>query len=344
MAKLSIIVPVYQVKAYLERCLKSLLSQTFKDYEIILVDDGSTDGSGDICDTYAEKFEFVNVIHKKNGGLSSARNAGINAATGEYIMFVDSDDLIHSKTAELEITLLEEHRAQALICPLKRFSKEEEININFPIEKLEGVSVISGLEAENGFFDNPQANKYVSACGKVYKRSLFDDIRFPEGRLFEDEFTTYKLYYKSTKVVVVDTELYFYFINESGITQNLNLNKRFDSYDARKERIEFFKKNGPTELYHLALMEFLRTAQWDLISCQEGKQDYDQKRGAAFQKQYADALMQAEKEKIISLISNYDYYVLAYPEKKTALRLKRMALKVLKKEASGMIVGSLPRL
>ncbi len=329
MAKLSIIVPVYQVEAYLERCLKSLLSQTFADYEIILVDDGSTDGSGNICDTYAGKFESVNVIHKKNGGLSSARNAGIDAATGEYIMFVDSDDLIHSKAAELEIALLEEHSAQALICPLKRFSKEEEININSPLEKLEGVSVISGIEAEKGFFNNPQANKYVSSCGKVFKSSLFGDIRFPEGRLFEDEFTTYKLYYKSTKVVVVDTELYFYFINESGITQNLNLNKRFDEYDAQEERIEFFKKNGAIELYHLALMEFLRSAQWDLISCQEGIRSFNQSRGARFQTQYANVLKRAEEEKLVSFEHNYDYYVLAYPEKKTFFRMKRIALKTL---------------
>ena len=218
MAKLSIIVPVYQVKPYLERCLKSILSQTYNDYEVILVDDGSTDGSQNICDAYAEKYDSISVIHKQNGGLSSARNAGIDVASGEYLMFVDSDDLIHSRTAELEIEILEEYDADAFICPLKRFSTEEEIDVYSIIEKLEGVSVVTGIDAETGFFNNPIANKYVSSCGKVYKRSLFDDIRFPEGRLFEDEFTTYKLYYKCDKIVVVDTELYFYFINAFGIT------------------------------------------------------------------------------------------------------------------------------
>ena len=177
MAKLSVVVPVYQVKHYLERCIKSILSQTYTDFEIILVDDGSTDGSQNICDFYAKKYDFINTIHKQNGGLSSARNAGIDAATGEYIMFVDSDDLIHTKTAELEITLIEKHNAQAPVCPLKRFHKEEEIDISSSLEKLEGVSIISGIEAEKGLFNNSQANKYVSACGKIYKRSLFDGIR-----------------------------------------------------------------------------------------------------------------------------------------------------------------------
>ena len=327
MAKLSIIIPVYQVKLYLNRCLKSVLSQTFKDYEVILVDDGSTDGSQDICDAYAKKYDCVRVIHKKNGGLSSARNTGIEAATGEYIMFVDSDDQIHFKAAESEIALLEEHNAEALICPLKRFDQDEKVNIYSAIEKLEGVSVISGLEAEKGFFNNPNVNKYVSSCGKVYKRSLFDDIRFPEGRLFEDEYTTYKLYYKCNKVVVVDTELYFYFVNESGITQNLNLNKRFDEYDAQEERICFFKENDQEELYHLALLEFLRTAQWDLINYQEKKQDCDRNRGTRFQDQYVAALEQAEKEKLVTFNNNYDYYVLAYPKKKTIFRLMRLVYK-----------------
>jgi len=327
MAKLSIIVPVYQVEAYLERCLKSILSQTFADYEIILVDDGSTDGSGNICDAYAGKFDFIDVIHKKNGGLSSARNVGIKAATGEYIMFVDSDDLIHSKSAELEIALLEEHNAQALICPLKRFSKEDQIDISSPLEKLEGVSVVSGVEAEKGFFNNPQASKYVSSCGKIFRRSLFDDIRFPEGRLFEDEFTTYKLYYKCARVVIVDTELYFYFINESGITQNMNLSKRFDEYDAQEERISFFNKNGEEELYHLALLDFLRTAQWDLIDYQNGNKDCDKNQGTRFQSQYKAILKQAEKEKLVTFANNFDYYVLAYPKKKTIFRLKRFVYK-----------------
>ncbi len=331
MAKLSIIIPVYQVKSYLDRCLKSILSQTYSDYEVILVDDGSTDGSQHICDNYAEQFEFIKVIHKPNGGLSSARNAGIDISTGNYLMFVDSDDMIHSQTAELEISLLEKNNADAVICPLTRFQSNDEVDIYSSLQNLNNTTVVSGLEAEKGYFNNQNVNKYVSSCGRLYKRNLFDGIRFPVGRLFEDEYTTYKLYYKCSKIVVMDTPLYYYFINESGITQNLNLNKRFDEYDAKEERIYFFKKHKLTELYHLTLLEFLRIAQWDLISYQEGKQLYDITRGAKFQAQYTSALEQAEHEKLISFEKNYDYYVLAYPEKRLTLRLKRMVYKTIGK-------------
>ena len=331
MSQISIIVPVYNVENVLRRCLNSILEQTYLDFELILVDDGSKDLSGSICDKYADKDNRIIVIHKENGGLSSARNAGIEVAAGKYIMFVDADDLIHFKAIELEIAILEENDADILICPLKRFSKDSEINPFSNIEQLHGISVISGLEAEKGFFNNPSASMYVSSCGKVFKRMLFDDIRFPEGRLFEDEFTTYKLYYKSKKIVVVDTALYFYFINSAGITQNLDINKRFDEYDAKKERLEFFRNNGQIKLYHLALMDYLHTAQWDLIDIKKKKQKFDHKKGVAFQQQYVNILKLAEMEKAISFTKNYDYYVLAYPEKKTSLRIKRFILKAIGK-------------
>ena len=327
MAKLSVIVPVYQVKPYLERCLKSIISQSFSDYEIILVDDGSTDGSQAICDLYAERYNCITVIHKMNGGLSSARNAGIEAASGDYLMFVDSDDLIHVNAAELEIKALEESDADALICSFKRFQTESEIDFQTPIKELKDITVKSGFEVERDSFHDTDVARYVSSCGKVYKRKLFDSIRFPEGRLFEDEYTTYKLYYDCKKIIVTNSELYYYFVNPDGITQNLSLNKRFDEYDAQIERINFYSDKNEKALYRLALLEFLRSAQWDLITYQDGKQACDHERGLNFQAQYVSALDQAEKEKIVSFIDNYDYYVLAFPQKKTMLRLKRQILK-----------------
>ena len=331
MAKLSVIIPVYQVKLYLERCLNSILSQTFTDYEVILVDDGSTDGSQTICDDFAERYDFITVIHKGNGGLSSARNVGIAASSGKYIMFVDSDDLIHFKAAEIEIKYLEETNADITICSLKRFKANEEIRTESLIRDDLKVNVISGLDAEKELLTNPNPSNYVSSCGKIFKRELFDDIKFPEGKLFEDEFTAFKLFYKSNVIAVIDEELYFYFVNEGGITQNLNLNKRFDEYDAQNERILFFKEKKLIDLYHIALLRYLHTAQWDLMECQKDKQHYDQKRGNRFQFQYRDTLQQARREKLISFVNNYDYYVLAYPEKRNLLRLKRIFFKMIGK-------------
>lgn len=330
MAKLTIIIPVYQVKSYLDRCLNSILAQSFKDYDIILVDDGSTDGSQDICDKYVEQYNNIQVIHKSNGGLSSARNAGIAASTSKYIMFVDSDDMIHSKTAEIQISLLEHNNADACICSFQRFTNENDIDI-FCDTDHKNNSIISGLEAEEFFFDRETTAIFVSSCGKVFKRSLFNSIRFPEGRLFEDEYITYRIYYNCSKIVVVDDSLYYYYVNENGITQNLNLNKRFDEYDAQEERINFFKKNNCIELYHQSLLEFLHSAQWDLIACQRQKEDYHSKKGANFQRQYTKIFYKAKQEQLISFWQNYDYYILALPKKRSILRIVRKIMIILGK-------------
>lgn len=328
MAKLSIIVPVYQVKQYLERCINSLLSQSFSDYEIVLVDDGSTDGSQDLCDVFADQYHNITVIHKPNGGLSSARNAGIELTTSEYIMFVDADDLIHANSVKLEMKALEEYGADALICSFRRFKEEDEIVSQTALESIDGISLLFGPEVGKNFFNNPNTARFVSSCGKVFKRKLFDHIRFPEGRLFEDEFIIHRLYYECEKVIVTDSVLYYYFINPNGITQNLSIDKRFDEFDAQIERISFYDDKNDKELLHLALLEFLHSAQWVLKTCQEGKQKHDPKRGEAFQNQYALVLKRAEKEGIVSFKNNYDYYILAFPKKTNLLRIKRQALKV----------------
>ena len=324
------IIPVYQVKNYLERCVSSVLSQTFTDYEIVLVDDGSTDGSGEICDRYAREHENITVIHKTNGGLSSARNAGLQLADSKYIMFVDSDDIIHSKTLEKQLSILHQTDADAVICSFQRFSYEKEIDISS--DKISSkITVFSGLDVEKQMFTNTDVSNYVSSCGKIFKRELFNDIFFPVGRLFEDEFTTYKLYYKCKKIAVTDDIHYFYYINTNGITGTLNINKRFDEYDAQFERIQFFKENNCSELYHLSILKFLYTAQWDLIECQQKRQEFNAAKAVKFQNQYTSAMNRAKAEKIVSFSKNYDYYVLAYPKQKLLLRAVRLLLKTIRK-------------
>lgn len=328
MPKISVIIPVFQVEKYLKRCVDSVLAQTYSDYEIILVDDGSTDGSSKICDYYAECYENVHVIHKKNGGLSSARNAGLEVASGDYLFFIDSDDLIHRETLELELLLLTESNAEAAICPLKRFTEMDEIS---SVSRLEDyhVETLTGIEVQKGFFNNPNASKYVSSCGRLFHKSLFSDVRFPEGRLFEDEYVTFRLYYKCKRVTVIDADLYFYFVNDCGITQNLDLDKRFDEYDAQMERIDFYRKQRETDLFRVSLLEFLRSAQWDLIEFQNNKSCYDLERGTRFQNQFREVIILAESIGVVSFCENYDYYILAYPEQRTGLRIRRQLMKMI---------------
>lgn len=325
MALLDIIIPVYQVKQYLERCINSVLAQSFEDFEIILVDDGSTDGSGEICDSFAEQFNNIRVIHKTNGGLSSARNTGIQKSTAEFIMFLDSDDMIHPKTLEKQMNLIKQHNADVAVCSFQRFSDTDKIEL-FSDKSDENVKIISGIEAEKRLLEKLYTSKYVSSCGKIYKRKLFDDIQFPENRLFEDEFTTYQLYYKCDKIVDSDSVYYYYFINDNGITGTLNLNKRFDSHDAQMERIAFFKNKKETELYQMSILHLLHTAQWDLIACQKKQQEFDEEKAVKFQKQYASAMDWARIEKVVSFSKNYDYYVLAYPKYRQFFRLLRFIM------------------
>ena len=238
MAEISLIVPIYRVEQYIFRCIDSVLSQTYTDFELILVDDGSPDNCGSICDEYALKDERVHVIHKENGGLSDARNAGIDwvfaHCSSKWIGFLDSDDWIHPKYLEL------------LLCAAIR----DQVNISIgeavwtSSEKIiweeDARSTVWSVEAY--FKENP-TNATV-AWGKLYNKSLFQDIRFPVGRIYEDEFTTYKILFGQKKVSVIGIPLYAYFQNPSGIMLSGWSPRKLDCLDALEEQVAFFVSNG----------------------------------------------------------------------------------------------------
>lgn len=327
MIPISIIVPVYNVEKYISRCIESILCQTFTNFELILVDDGSPDNSVSICEKYMEKDARVSLIHKENGGLSSARNAGIDSAKGEYMLFVDGDDVIHPKTLEILYSNLKDSNAQISIGNFCRFHSNRELD--FQIKKEDIRSTYAGMQILEKLYDRNDASRYVSACGKLIKRSLFENVCFPVGRLFEDEFTTYLLYYKAHKVSVTEKVLYYYFVNDEGITRNLTIQKYFDEYDAQWQRILFYKEKNLKEIYHKALLFFLDSGQWTLIACREKREIFDEKRGKVFEKQYKDVLTYAQKEKILDFLKHYDYYVLGKPDFLLYYRIKRMLMKCL---------------
>lgn len=250
MAIVSIIVPVYKVENYLERCIKSLINQTLKDIEIILVDDGSPDRSGVICDKFKEIDNRIKVIHKNNGGLSDARNAGLEIASGEYIAFVDSDDWIDSDMMEVLYGLSKKYDADIAECSWR------EVYTDKIREETKNTGQI--IEGNNIFALRSELQwKYFKAlaCNKLYKKHLFDYIRFPKGRLHEDEFTTYKLFYFSNKLVYIDISKYNYDkTREESITASFK-EKNLDIIDAMQERLEFFKKYNLTilidEMYNM---------------------------------------------------------------------------------------------
>lgn len=243
---ISVIVPVYKVEQYLDRCVSSLLAQTYENIEIILVDDGSPDRCPEMCDGYAKEHEKVRVIHQENKGLSGARNTGIDHAKGEYLAFVDSDDKWSPYFLESLYSALKETDADISQCRWEYMHGDEIKEVYNPDAKKECFTnreMLANLYIQTGAY-------YVVAWNKLYKKKLFENIRYPEGRIHEDEATTYKLFDLAEKSVFVDNALYGYYVGSNGasITRNGFNMKKLDWRTANKERVQYFIEKGYHEL------------------------------------------------------------------------------------------------
>lgn len=220
----SIIVPCYNVEKYLPKCIDSILNQTYRNLEVWLVDDGSPDRCGKICDEYAKKDARIKVIHKKNGGLADARNVALDVMSGEYVVCVDSDDYVSPTHIEGLYHLIEAYNAEISVntsCPF------DEGQVPNPSAKSTKVWVLDGLQATEMMFY--QEHFDTTAWGKMYKASLFEGIRYPKGLLFEDLPTTYKLLLKTKKVVFNNEQSYFYLIRSNSIEGAAFSPKKLDS-------------------------------------------------------------------------------------------------------------------
>ena len=254
---ISIIIPVYNVESYLQKCLDSIINQTYKNIEIIIIDDGSTDKSFEICDNYKLLDNRIEVVHKQNGGLSDARNYGLEIATGQYISFVDSDDVIHPQMIEILYKMIKLTSSDISLCGYTEFMSNNFMN-KTRINNL--FRVLNNEEALNWLYDSTQKSILMTVSwNKLYKKELFSNIRFPCGLIHEDEFTTYKLIYKAKRIVYVENELYYYRQRNNSIMSNKNDIKHLLYYDARIEQIKFFKKNSLVNLSEKAIykIEFL---------------------------------------------------------------------------------------
>lgn len=231
----SIVVPVYRVEAYLEKCVNSILAQTHRDFELILIDDGSPDHCGEICDSFARADSRIRVIHQPNQGLSVARNVGLEYSRGKYVGFVDSDDWVHSRYTEALFELAEKSSADISTCAHQRLLTEEERSVEYPgnLRVQSGNEVVLDLVEGRG----QGFGSVETATAKLYDRRLFEQIRFPPGRLHEDEFTTYKLLLRADRVVRTDAELYMYRQRSDSImASRSSFQSRMDAIDAFLER------------------------------------------------------------------------------------------------------------
>lgn len=223
--KVSVIIPIYQVERYLERCIKSVINQSYKNIEIILIDDGSTDRCPTICDEYAQEDSRIIVIHKQNGGLSSARNTGLSVCNGDYISFIDSDDYIDEHMIEVMVKKIEITNSDIVCCGFYfetdngYFSKSSMPNL-----------ILDRSNAIDALIENTYLNHY--SWNKLYKKKVFKNVYFPEGKLFEDIRTTYKLFLNADKVCLIDEYLYHYQIRSNSIISSSKGDRVFEIFNA----------------------------------------------------------------------------------------------------------------
>lgn len=235
---ISVIIPVYNVEKYLVQCLQSVVEQTYTNLEIILIDDGSTDSSPMICDTFAREDERIKVIHQSNGGLSCARNLGLDIMQGDYVSFVDSDDWIDRDMFAKLLGILEEESADIAICSYYWVRGEHHLPVDNSGKKV----VYTRETALKELFRDKIIRNYV--CDKFYKRELFDGIRFPIGRFYEDIAITYKLFDKARKIVSIGVPKYYYRVHDNSIVAKENPIKGYHFFLGIYEQACFGIKEG----------------------------------------------------------------------------------------------------
>lgn len=232
---ISVIVPVYNVEKYLKKCVDSITSQTYKNLEIFLVDDGSTDSSGQICNEFEKNDARIKVIHKKNGGLSDARNAGLDRAKGQYYAFIDSDDYIQDNTIEIMLNAIKKNKSEIAVCNMVRFLEEgETVQFYCPTDH----EVLYQGNQRYKTLNQP------SVCNKLFEAKLFEGIRFPKGKYYEDTFVYHEVLYRANNIVLTGTDSYWYLSREDSIVGQPQYTERyFDFIEAVYKRADFLLKH-----------------------------------------------------------------------------------------------------
>lgn len=296
---LSIIIPIYNVEQYLKETLENVLGQSFRQFELILVDDGSTDESANICDHFAKLDSRVCVIHQQNAGVSAARNVGVACAKGKYVGFVDSDDLIEPNMYETLVSIAEQYQADIIQCRHNRLNSVQ--NTKYSGEK----RIIDGYTFVKEIFDY-QGKEYtnqVALWSKIYRRELFSGIIFPDGRTYEDEQETYKICLKAQKFIEIPDELYHYVKRDNSIITGISAKKMLDKQLALSDRVNYLPTQIP-ELKEKCIKSFYTYSIQTLTELYKGNEHN-------FYKQCKKILLKY-REQWFPYINNYDkiYWVM----------------------------------
>lgn len=327
---ISVVVPVYNVEKYLKRCIESILNQTYKNLEIILVDDGSKDKSGQICDEYSKKDERIKVIHKENGGLSDARNVGVENGLGKYICFIDSDDYIDVKFLENLYLIIKKYNADISVCCYKIVYE----NSNY-------LKIEERREFKEEIWNKEQSYKELLLFGKLenyiwnklFKKSLFNGICFPNGKKMEDIGTTYLLLDKAKKIVKTNYVGYFYMQRKGSIMSNLNEKLIIDTKEMINIRFNYLKKKYPDLLDELMInrLAFIKFYFEDIGKINGLKiiKNFDEE--YKFYKENYKKYRKRVKETSKSNIRKIDYDIL-YMNKNILVNINKIKIKIREKK------------
>ena len=266
---ISVIVPIYNVEDYLDRCVESIFNQTYRNLEIILVDDGSPDKCPQMCDIWAEKDSRIKVVHKENGGLSDARNAGMPFATGEIISFIDSDDWIEPNMFEIMLNRMIEDNSDIVSCGVKWVEEDGSLFRNVTVSRNE---VLDSQSAMKELINDNKFKQHV--WNKLYKYNLIKDIPFEKGKYHEDVFWSYQIVGQAKKISVI-TDSFYNYVQRSNSIMGVGFSaKRLDALDANRLRCEYMKKNFP-ELYDNALYVYIGSCHYQLQCAVRANQPED---------------------------------------------------------------------
>lgn len=268
--KISIIIPVYKVEDYVERCIKCIQAQTYTNWEAIFVEDGSPDKSGEICDKYAAEDTRIKVVHKENAGVAAARNTGLANATGDYIAFIDSDDYAHPKYLEVLMELLEKNDADLSICGYE-LSMGSDLGEGKPLGELE---VMNSSQAVAKIIENQQ---FCSPWSKLYKKELFANITYPEGAIYEDLGTAFEIFQAADRIVYQNIPLYYYFQVSESITRSEFHYGKLDEAKALKHQYEFIKEHFP-ELTNDAKYKYLYNVYGHILCLVKAEDEFGQQK------------------------------------------------------------------
>lgn len=298
---ISIIIPVYKTEKYLRRCVDSVRNQTYSNLEIILVDDGSPDRCGEICDALASEDLRIRVIHKENGGLSSARNAALDVMAGKYVGFIDSDDWVDLNMYQELLGLIQHYGVKIAACamqPTKEYCDDTQYDTNSQIE------IYTRMEAQLAQLQNLKITN--SFCDKLFDSTLFSTIRFPVGEIFEDINRMHYVLELTDGVVYNPRHMYFYWMEGSSITRRPFCEEMFNESKAARKRAQFYKEKHP-EIYETARRAYIRVALHQIwlsrnaSDCKESRQKLISEMQQPLPKQTIKAMSKGERIRLYAL-------------------------------------------